>query len=268
MEGLVQDRWGSARRLRRALPWLGLVALTWAVFVATGPGQQVAAVGMGASALLRGPLEAASSLVLGLVTARALVGAGALTAVVGLARGCRREALLAPAVLAATVLSAELLKPVLPRPQHGIYPPDNSLPSGHMAVAAGACLALLLVLPRGRGPALACAGLMTGVGLALLSGQAHALPDVIASVFLARAWYAALAPAAPPSLAAGLRAPAPLWGLTLVVLGVTCVSVLANRSLPGPLVLTGELAALLAACLSVVPGLSRSDPVGLEEGGD
>lgn len=125
-------------------------------------------------------------------------GAGALAAVflIGLLRRRIALALTGVAVVGASVLTAELLKDELPRPNlvPGAFNAGNSWPSGHTAVAMALMFALILVVPyRIRGLIAFCTALAaTGIGALTIVARWHRPSDTFGADLMVLA-YASLA---------------------------------------------------------------------------
>jgi len=130
--------------------------------------------------------------VLDSVPSVAVVLALLVTGVIAVLRRNWRTLVVALAVAAVAVLSAQLLKyGVLDRPDLGVpgYA-GNSFPSGHTTVAAASALVVFLVAgPRLR-PILAVAGTAFAVlaGVATLANQWHRPSDAIASLLVVAFW--------------------------------------------------------------------------------
>lgn len=106
-----------------------------------------------------------------------------LVCLAGLARG-RRTAVGAGAGVVVCLVTPQVLKLALPRPQLADpWPLPNSLPSGHAAAVAALVCALLVVVPRSaRGAVLILGSVAVGVmGLLLITLGHHRLSDVAAS---------------------------------------------------------------------------------------
>lgn len=178
------------RRLARPLSvavWalLGFVLL-YVSCVATEPGQhldeaarQWLSVNIGA----QGWAEPA----LGWVSAGSLVGLSAVVAVTtALARG-RAVAAIGVCATLLIVLTSEILKLVLERPEFQGYALANSFPSGHVAVVAGLATALLIGVPARyrRLVVLVSVGPVVFLtGLATVVLQWHRPSDVLGSVLV------------------------------------------------------------------------------------
>lgn len=99
-----------------------------------------------------------------------------------------RSAAVAGAAVVGTVLCAEVLKLVLTRPSW-LDDAGNSLPSGHVAAAAGLAAGALLAVPAALRPLVGTAGAIAvaATGLATMALGWHRPSDVVASVLLAAA---------------------------------------------------------------------------------
>ncbi|GAA3783340.1 hypothetical protein GCM10022241_05680 [Micrococcus endophyticus] len=105
----------------------------------------------------------------------------------------RRRGMLALAALIGANLTTQLLKAVLPRPEHAAGVPfsgGNSLPSGHMTLAAGAAVAALLLVPARWRPVTA----VLGTAVSALTGAVayteawHRPSDMAAAALVAAGW--------------------------------------------------------------------------------
>lgn len=112
-------------------------------------------------------------------------------ALVAVAQGRVRQALVGIAAATGTFVSIELLKHTLVRPDHGIGDyAFNSLPSGHTGAVAALAVAALVALARvsrcviGLGAAAATAV----TGLAVVVAGWHRPSDAVASVVVAVGW--------------------------------------------------------------------------------
>lgn len=158
-------------------------------------------------------------------------------AVVGLLRRRVRLALLAGGAFFAAVLSAELLKAVLPRPSYGselaiLASKDyDTYPSGHATIATGFVLALVMVNNNRWRPLVALLGLLwsSAVATGVVAAGWHRPSDAIGGIALATAWLALAAAflsrerglaAEPGRLARALPAIAAALGLLVVVTAV------------------------------------------------
>lgn len=94
----------------------------------------------------------------------------------------------AVAIVVPSVLVSEALKLALPRPDFGSFGyPQNTYPSGHVALALSSFIALVVLAPpeRLRWPVVGIAGLLTvGVSWASVVSFAHRPSDVIGSSLL------------------------------------------------------------------------------------
>jgi membrane-associated phospholipid phosphatase len=158
-------------------------------------------------------------------------------AVVGLVRRRARLALLAGGAFFAAVLSAELLKAVLPRPSYGtelaiLASKDyDTYPSGHATIATGFVLALVMVNNNRWRPLIALLGVLwsSAIATGVVAAGWHRPSDAIGGIALATAWLAASAAllsrerglaAEPGRLARALPAIAVTLGLLVVVTAV------------------------------------------------
>lgn len=203
---------GAAPLPRRPARWTWWLALL--LCLAAVPTVHAAFVASNAGQLLEyqlfhaveGRYQAAPDALEGLVSVlppgvAALVGLAALVCLAP--RRARGRAVLALVVLVGTNLAAQVLKEVLPRPDldNGVpWTAGNSLPSGHMALAGGAAVALVVLVPaRWRPPAaLAGAALTAFTGAAVFLEAWHRPSDMAAAVLLAAAWGLLVLPLALP----------------------------------------------------------------------
>jgi membrane-associated phospholipid phosphatase len=147
--------------------------------------------------------------------------AGAMLAVVALARGRPRLAGGVLLLLAATSVSSQVLKLVLAHPRfHESIPAggqvaSEAFPSGHATAAMSLALGAVLVAPRRLRPAAALLGaaLAVAVGFSVVSLGWHFPSDVLGGYLLAAGWalvlVAALRRASPRELRAPREAAAP-----------------------------------------------------------
>jgi membrane-associated phospholipid phosphatase len=102
-----------------------------------------------------------------------------------------RRALAMSVAASGLVVSAAILKSLLPRAESGGSALANSFPSGHVAVAAAIAVALVLMTSgRWRWPALLVGiGLMALTAKGAVSLQWHRPSDVAGATLLALSWY-------------------------------------------------------------------------------
>jgi membrane-associated phospholipid phosphatase len=121
-----------------------------------------------------------------LSAATLVVLSAALASLAGALGGARRAwaVALTPVV---TVLAAQALKTVLARPALSSATAMNSLPSGHVAAAAGLAVAAVLAVDRSLRVTVAVIGTVTVAitGLATVTLQWHRPSDVVAAALLA-----------------------------------------------------------------------------------
>ena len=170
----------------RARGWGLALLATWVVFVLTRPGQLAGGLVMGATLSAPGWLGAAAARVMEVLVPAPVVAcaAGCLLVGVVVAAVRRRWSVLLGVVvlLCAPIAVTEVLVHILPRPAYGVYPPSNSMPSGHATVAASLVLAWALVLPRWRWLRVAETAVLAGAAGAVVVSRAHVLPDVVAAL--------------------------------------------------------------------------------------
>lgn len=97
----------------------------------------------------------------------------------------------AAVVIVGANVTTQVLKPVLDRPDLG-YGIHNSLPSGHVTVAASVVAALMLVVPAGARAAVAGLGTFAVglTGLSTIVAGWHRPADVVAALVVALGWCA------------------------------------------------------------------------------
>jgi membrane-associated phospholipid phosphatase len=156
---------------------------------------------------------------------------------VGLVRRRARLALLAGGAFVAAVVSAELLKAVLPRPAYGtelaiLASKDyDTYPSGHATIATGFVLAVVLVAGNRWRPWVGLLGMVWAGSIAtgVVAAGWHRPSDAIGGVALATAWLSLAAAwlsrergvvAEPGRLARALPALGTAFGLLVVVTAV------------------------------------------------
>lgn len=170
----------------RARGWGLALLATWVVFVLTRPGQLAGGLVMGATLSAPDWLGAAAARVMEVLVPApvAACAAGCLLVGVVVAAVRRRWSVLLGVVvlLCAPIAVTEVLVHLLPRPAYGVYPPSNSMPSGHATVAASLVLAWALVLPRWRWLRVAETAVLAGAAGAVVVSRAHVLPDVVAAL--------------------------------------------------------------------------------------
>lgn len=203
-------------------------------------------------------------------------GGAAVAAVflIGLARRRIALALTGVAVVGASIVTAELIKDRLPRPDlvPGAFNAGNSFPSGHTSVAMALMFALILVVPyRIRGLVAFCsAAAATGIGALTIVARWHRPSDtlgadliVLAYASLAVLILAAMGHVRPASLRySGTKAVRSIFVLGPIVLGTfvalcgAAVFAVLTFYHPGQLahVSSGNRAAFIAGCLLALAG--------------
>lgn len=170
----------------RARGWGLALLATWVVFVLTRPGQLAGGLVMGATLSSPDWLAAAAARVMEVLVPApvAACAAGCLLVGVVVAAVRRRWSVLLGVVvlLCVPIAVTEVLVHLLPRPAYGVYPPSNSMPSGHATVVASLVLAWALVLPRWRWLRVAETAVLAGAAGAVVVSRAHVLPDVVAAL--------------------------------------------------------------------------------------
>ena len=179
----------ASRLAAGAAGFTALLVITWSVLVLTEAGQRLENLGLAGSTLRAGATRADSLAGLGLIT---IVTFGlSIAAAAGIALLRRRPALAVAVVIAmgGSVVLAEVLKAVLPRPALVDGPAwllRNSFPSGSTTVAAAIGVGLLVVAPgRLRWMALpASAVLAAFIGQATQVTGWHRAGDALGGVLL------------------------------------------------------------------------------------
>lgn len=170
----------------RARGWGLALLATWVVFVLTRPGQLAGGLVMGATLSSPDWLGTAAARVMEVLVPApvAACAAGCLLVGVVVAAVRRRWSVLPGVVvlLCVPIAVTEVLVHILPRPAYGVYPPSNSMPSGHATVVASLVLAWALVLPRWRWLRVAETAVLAGAAGAVVVSRAHVLPDVVAAL--------------------------------------------------------------------------------------
>jgi membrane-associated phospholipid phosphatase len=182
----------TARLALASLAFVALFVATYLLFVLTVAGQQFENLGLEGSALRGQPAVSDSLLGLSSISALSFGIAIATLAAVALLRGRPGLSIAVVAAMGGSAVLAEVLKDVLPRPEHIDGPAwllRNSFPSGHATVAAAIGAGLLMVAPaRLRWLALPVAAVGTAViGQATQIAGWHRASDAIGGVFLALA---------------------------------------------------------------------------------
>ena len=229
--------------LRFAAAAIASVAAFWAVyaaFVLTEPGQRSENLGL-LGAVLRSEADRQASL--GRLSLISLVSFGLAVVLVFLVATMRRRArlgILAAGVMVTSIVAAEILKEVLPRPALVDGPAwilRNDFPSGHSTIAAGIGVAMLLVSPdRLRWFALPAAVLIAGfIGQATQVAGWHRLSGSIGGVLLVVAVALAglvvldraglVAPSAHGRVSARLRGLLVGLGAVLILLGAIVLAI-------------------------------------------
>lgn len=96
----------------------------------------------------------------------------------------------AAVLVAGANITTQVLKEVIPRPEYGVGPAMNSLPSGHTTVMTSLALALVIVAPRVLRPLLvvATSAVATFTGAATILERWHRPSDVIAAFGVCAIW--------------------------------------------------------------------------------
>ncbi|SDR86755.1 phosphatase PAP2 family protein [Actinopolymorpha singaporensis] len=186
--------------------WLAVLVLAqaavlvfvWWIFIRTPHGQVLDASVLRASGMGRAQADGLVTVVLDAVSLASLVVATAVVAFIALVRRRIRLALVATVLVAGANLTCQVLKDyVIDRPDLGIAGTNigapNSMPSGHVTVAASIAVAAMLVLPpRLRGLAAILGAVYTALtGIATLSAGWHRPSDALAALLIVGIWAAA-----------------------------------------------------------------------------
>lgn len=161
---------------------LGLLG-TYLAAVWTTVGQR-ADLALTAAIRAEGELAARLHDLLTLVGPWTMVPLAAVVVVAGTVVRGWRAGLAAGAGVAVCLVTPQVLKPLLPRPELAVtWPLPNSLPSGHTAALIAVVVALLIVVPRSwQRPVLAAGALAsTLMGLLMVALPHHRVSDVVAS---------------------------------------------------------------------------------------
>jgi membrane-associated phospholipid phosphatase len=168
----------------------------WRFFVGTGRGQALDTISLTGNTIGQARIDGLVGTVLNAISVLSLAVATAVIVFIALIRRRVAVAVVAAGLIAAANVTAQLLKYGLDRPALGVDRyrslAENSLPSGHTAVAASVAVALVLVLPptvRGWG-GLVATGYAALVGVATLSAGWHRPSDAVAALLLVGAWSA------------------------------------------------------------------------------
>ncbi|MGN6198946.1 phosphatase PAP2 family protein [Humibacter sp.] len=170
-------------------------AVVYAAMILTRAGQEIDDGSFGALGVIGIPLGATSGVIRS--GGAFLLAIGALSAgASALIRRRWNDALRAALVVTLSTVGCEVLKTVLPRPDlHVGGYGDNTFPSGHMAVAFSAALAVTLTFPVNRWRRLVIItslSLAIGTGWASVISFAHRPSDVIGAGLLVGACFAAV----------------------------------------------------------------------------
>jgi membrane-associated phospholipid phosphatase len=162
-----------------------LLATVYLLAVWTSPGQRFEDAVLRAADLSAGTTEQGRAIdTLDSITAPSVIAVVILVLGIGLLRRKLSLGFLAVAVIAASVITAELLQRSVLRPvllHHGYRREDQSFPSGHAAVAMSVMCALVMVVPyRFRGPVVFLTSLWAAsVGVATVMAGWHRPSDTI-----------------------------------------------------------------------------------------
>lgn len=191
---VYHPRDGARRAVAAAFALLcaGGIALVWWFFVATPTGQRIDQLAMEGSSLAQGRFDAGARQLLRIVSVTFLVGVAVVAGILAALRRRWVHAIAIVVVVGGANITTQVLKDyVLSRPDLGVtWTMANSLPSGHMTVAASVLAAALLsVAPRWRW-LLAATGAVyaAGTGIATVVVGWHRPGDVVAAVLVVGAW--------------------------------------------------------------------------------
>jgi membrane-associated phospholipid phosphatase len=181
--------------LLAAVQVLALV-LVWRFFVRTEHGQLLDFIALSGNSIGQNRVDGLVNNVLNAMSVVALAVATAVIGFIALARGRILLGVLATLLVVGANLTAQGLKYVITRPDLGVdaerAAAGNSMPSGHVALAASVAIAFVMVLP----PRLRGAGGLIGVAYASLAGVAtmsagwHRPSDAVAALLIVGAWAA------------------------------------------------------------------------------
>ncbi len=186
---------GASRRpVGRGVAAMSVVAgfalalvLVYVVLVCTRPGQWIDSGSFGALGVIGAPLGSGCEIVRWAATLLLAAGA-AVSCGLALAHRRRGDAARAGLVVVLSVAGCELMKLALPRPALGVSGyEDNTFPSGHVALAFSAALAIGIAAPVGRGrrAALGTATALTiAVSWASVLSFAHRPSDAIGAALV------------------------------------------------------------------------------------
>jgi len=175
-----------------------LLVAVYLIAVWTHAGQRLEDAVLRAAALATdGWQPTAATRLLGTVTTASLLGAAILVLTIAMLRRQAYLGFLAVGLIAASVVTTQILQAVVSRPlllEAGRRREDQSFPSGHTAVAMSVMIALLMVVPqRFRWPAMILIGPWSiGMGVATVTAGWHRPSDTVGSDLIVLA-YACLA---------------------------------------------------------------------------
>jgi membrane-associated phospholipid phosphatase len=191
---------GAQPRAARALLAAGAcvlsLALVWIVAELVPAAHFKDAVVLHHFTLLSGPhINGAANALLDLLDPLPLAAWAAALVALGLARGRRREAAAAGAIVLLAPVSAELLKPLLAHSHAhagAVHIGAASWPSGHAAAALAVAMAGALLAPKRARPLVGALGVAfaLAVGCALLIQAWHMPSDVLGGYLVAALWTA------------------------------------------------------------------------------
>lgn len=163
-------------------------------FVRTARGQGLDTMVLAANRIGQARIDEVVTTILTVVSTASLVAATVMVGFIAVARRRFAVAVAALLLIGGANVTTQLLKAVLTRPYLGIdserAAAGNSLPSGHVTVAASVAVAFILVLPaqvRGIAAVLGAIG-TSAVGVATLSAGWHRPSDAVAALLVVGGW--------------------------------------------------------------------------------
>ncbi|MDO5747388.1 MAG: hypothetical protein Q4P66_07005 [Actinomycetaceae bacterium] len=187
----------TRRFLGASVCLIGIISVYY-LAVRTVHGQLVDTVSMRAIAQFRSYFSGIDKLILGIVSVPTIIVIMVLAALITLLRKRFALSLRVIAVIALSALTSQVLKTyIFSRPHLGVGEHIiNSLPSGHVTVAAAAGMALMIAVPHHMRPWFALIGALFTIimGLAVASHMWHRPSDIIASIFIVTFWALVVTP--------------------------------------------------------------------------
>lgn len=178
-----------------AVAQVAALALVWWIFIHTEHGQVLDASVLRASSMSRARFDGLVDMLLNAVSIASLALVTVVLGFIALARGRNRLAAVATLLIVGANGTSQILKNyVIDRPDLGIpgtsIGAPNSLPSGHVTVAASIAVAAVLVLPARMSSVIAVIGTVYTAltAVATLSAGWHRPSDALASLLIVGAW--------------------------------------------------------------------------------